>query len=316
MPLHQAGYNFHPNDRVWYFDKAISSFKEGTAYQVEVKVFKKLNNPIGSKLSYLVAIDGSPVTIKVKESDLYISSGNGLVQPPAIPMYNVSYEFNPEENVWVIDRPNNSVRYGTVYQTEIKIHRDEGTTTHAKISYYISFNETSGTVVARADEVFSSSSAAWAALGITIGPTPTPTLPPDATPLPGSGNLTTVSKINGDTVILYAGQPVYINQANGRVLLATSENDTAITFLGFVYDEVIPVGGSGRIITEGTINISNAGWNNIIEGGGVLMPGSRYYLASVGKLSANAPTTGFSRQVGLAASENELDIRTQPTIRL
>jgi hypothetical protein len=91
---------------------------------------------------------------------------------------------------------------------------------------------------------------------------------------------------------------------------------TVLTFLGFVYDESIPVGGSGRIITEGTINNTNEGWNNILEGGGTLMAGSRYYIASVGHLSATAPTSGYSKQIGIAASEFELDIRANPTIKL
>lgn len=312
MTVHQTGYNFHPNDRVWYFDQKLSAFKEGSCYQVEVKLYKKPSSPIERKLSYLVALDNSPTTIRVKESDLYISTGNGLVQAPNVPIYNATYNFDPSEPVWVIDRANNGVKYGTVYQTEIKIHKETEQTTHAKIVYYVSFNDNTGTTVAKDDEVFASSELAWAALNIVIGP---PQLPPDVTPVPGSGNLTTVSKINGGNVTIYKGQPVYINQADGKVALVTNDV-TILTFLGFVYDESIPVAGSGRIITEGTINNTNAGWNNILEGGGTLMAGSRYYIASTGRLSANAPTSGYSKQIGIAASEFELDIRTNPTIKL
>lgn len=315
MSVHQTGYNFHPNDRVWYFDTKLSAFKEGTAYQVEIKLYKKQNSPVERKLSYLVALDDSPTTIRVKESDLYISTGNGLVQAPSVPIYYVGYNFDPNELVWVINRANSSVKLGTVYQTEIKIHKETELTTHAKVVYYVSFNDNTGTVIAKEDEVFFSATDAWAALGITIGPTPTPTLPPDVTPVPGSGNLTTVSKVNGDVVTLFKGQPVYIDQSNGKVALA-SNNASALTFLGFVYDDAIPVGGSGRIATEGTINNTNAGWNNVIEGGGTLLAGTRYYLASPGKLSATAPTTGYSKQIGIAASDTELDIRINPTIKL
>lgn len=315
MTVHQTGYNFHPNDRVWYFDQKLSAFKEGSCYQVEIKLYKKSSSPVERKLSYLVALDNSPTTLRVKESDLYISTGNGLVQAPSTPIYNATYNFDPSEPVWVIDRLNNGVKYGTVYQTEIKVHKENNLNTHAKIIYYVSFNDKTGTTIAKDDEVFDSASAAWAALNILIGPTPTPTLPPDVTPIPGSGNLTTVSKINGGNVTIYKGQPVYINQADGKVALV-SNNETILTFLGFVYDDEIPVGGSGRIITEGTLNNTNAGWNNIIEGGGTLMAGSRYYIASTGRLSANAPSTGYSKQIGIAASEGELDIRTNPTIKL
>lgn len=315
MTVHQTGYNFHPNDRVWYFDQKLSAFKEGTCYQVEIKLYKQLNAPVERKLTYLVALDNSPTTLRVLETDLYISTGNGLVQAPLTPIYNATYDFDPNEPVWVIDRLNNGVKYGTVYQTEIKVHKETETTTRAKVIYYVSFNDSTGTTVAKDDEVFDSATAAWAALNIIIGPPPTPILPPDVTPVPGSGNLTTVSKINGDIVTMYKGQPVYINQADGKVALVTN-NETVLTFLGFVYDESIPVGGSGRIITEGTINNTNAGWNNILEGGGTLMAGSRYYIASPGRLSAIAPSSGYSKQIGIAASEFELDIRTNPTIKL
>ena len=315
MTVKQTGYNFHPNDRVWYFDRVLSAFKEGSCYQVEIKLYKKPSAPVERKLTYLVALDNSPTTLRVKESDLYISTSNGLVQAPLVPIYNATYNFDPSEPVWVIDRLNNGVKYGTVYQTEIKIHKETELTSHAKVIYYVSYNDSTGTTVAQSDEVFTSLNAAWAALGIVVGPAPTPIPPPNVNPVPGTGNLTTVSKLNGGNVTLYKGQPVYINQADGKVALVANDI-TVLTFLGFVYDESIPVGGSGRIITEGTINNTNAGWNNIIEGGGSLMAGSRYYIASTGKLSATAPTSGYSKQIGIAASESELDIRTNPTIKL
>jgi hypothetical protein len=315
MSLHQTGYNYHPNDRVWFFDQTLSAFKEGSLYQVEVKLYKKPTSAVEKKLFYLVALDDSPTTLRVSDSDLYINTAGGLVPSPPVPRYNVAYGFDPDEMVWVIDRINNGVKYGKVYQSEIKIHKETETTSHAKIIYYISFNDSTGTVIAREDEVFNTSNEAWAALGIVIGPTPTPTLPPDATPVPGGGNLTTVSRLNGDSVTLYKGQPVYINQTNGTVARSASDA-TALTFLGFVYDDSIPVGGSGRIITEGTINITTVNWNNILEGGGSLMAGKRYYLAGLGKLSAIAPTSGYSKQVGMAASDTELDIRIGYTIKL
>ena len=313
MAVHQSGYNFHPNDRVWYFDKKVSALKEGTCYQVEIKIYKKQNAPIESKLIYLIALDDSPTTLRVKESDLYISSDNGLIQQPSNSIYHVTYGFNPEEPVWVVDRKNNGVRYGTVYQTELKIHKDIDLSSHAKILYYVSYNDTSGTCIAKEDDVFDNAEAAWASIGISIGPTP---LPPDVTPLPNTGNLVTVSRVNGDNQTLYKGQPVYIDQSTGKV--ARVKNDaTILAFLGFVYDDSIPVGGSGRIITEGTINNESTNWNNIIDGGGTLIAGTRYYISSVaGHISSAPPVSGYSKQIGLAASETEMDIRLGPTIKL
>lgn len=313
MSIHETGYNFHPNDRVWYFDPQISSFKEGTTYQVEIKIYKKLSSPIERKLTYLLALDNASMPIRVKENDLYISTSGGLVQPPSTPIYTVTYDFDPDENAWVVDRLASSVKYGKIYQTEIKIHKESDLVTHAKILYYVKFSDSSGTVIADQSDLFTTANDAWAAIGISIGPTP---LPPDVTPVPGStSSTTTVSKINGSSITMYKGQPVYINQIDGRVYLASSD-ESATTFLGFVFDETIPANGSGRIITEGTINNTTIGWNNIVEGGGGLVDGARYYLATTGKLSSSAPTTGYSRQVGMAASNTELDIRNNPTIKL
>lgn len=318
-------YNVRPGDEVFYSVKRASfvgggfdgAFERGICYQVEIKLFKKPGGSFDVKIVYLVALEALPAPIKVEGSDLYVinKTNNQLVQ--SVPTYPVAYEFGPTDNVWVIDRANNGVKYGTVYQTEIKIHVEADHQSHDKTVYYVSFNDKTGTKIAKDDEVFKTSVEAWEKLGIVIGPPPTPTLPPDVTSPPGTGNNTTVSKTNGGNVTLFRGQPVYINQTDGTVALA-SNNASAMTFLGFVYDESIPVAGVGRIVTEGTINITNAEWNNILESGGTLMPGSRYYLASTGRLSASAPSESgkYSKQVGIAASPNELDIRNNPPIKL
>lgn len=328
---HQLGYyNYHPGDRVWYFDTQLSAFKEGSCYQVEIKIYKKPTAPLERKLTYLVALDDSPTTLRVKESDLYKANADGsLSQAPTAPeqnFYHVAYNFDPDEAAWVIDRANRGVKYGTVYQTEIKVHRDAATPSHAKITYYISFNDTNGTTIAKEEDVFSSVNAAWAALGIVIGPTPTPTVPIDPeNPPPGSGNQTLVSKKNGESFTLHAGQPVYLDQASGTIKLVKYDN-TSLTFLGFVSDDSIPPDGNGLIITEGAINTIEANWNNVIVGGGALLAGERYYLSSEkGKLTNVPPTVPESaspgdvvrsKQVGMALTTTELDIRLGPNIKL
>lgn len=315
MAEYQTGYNYAPNDRVWYFDPKTSGFKEGSCYQVEIKLYKKQTAPDGRKLVYLVALDNSPLTLKAKESDLYINTGSGLVPGPSTPIYNAVYKFDPEDPVWVIDRVNNGVKYGTVYQTEIKVSKQTEQTAFTKISYYVNFNDNSGTVIAKEDEVFESSAEAWAALGIVIGPTP----PPPTSDGGGGGdgsNLTLVSKVNTDNIMLVKGMPVYIKQVDGTIARASGDI-SALSFLGFVWDETIPVGGSGRIVTEGKIQLGSQGWNNVLDGiNNGLVVGARYYLGTAGKLTSTAPTEGYSKQVGMAATEFEMDIRLGPTIKL
>lgn len=317
MALHQTGYNYHPGDPIWLRDLATSSFKPGRLYQVETRLFKKPDNSLGKKLTYLVVLDGSANTLRVNDSDLYYENLAGEIVPsPPEFRYNIIYNFAPDENLWVIDRANNGVRWAKTYQTEIKIHKDTDAPSHAKITYLVKYNDNTGTVKAAEDEVFEDATAAWAAIGITLGPTPTPTLPPEATPVPG-GSTTTVSKINGDNVVLHAGMPVYIKQINGTVA-RVADDVTSLTFLGFVYDELIGVGSSGRIITEGTVTASSSQWNNIIDVGGTLSPGVRYYLAATGKLTATPPSEPgtYMKQVGMAVSTTEMDIRFGPAIKL
>lgn len=318
MTVHQTGYNFGPNDKLRFWDRSSNpaGFRDCSCHQVEIKLFKKPDSAIDRKLSYLIVVEGKKTTLRVDGSDLWRRTEAGeWVQGSISPTYHAVYGFNPNQEVWVIDRAVRGVKFGTVYQTELKVHKESELTSHTKILYYVKFNDNSGTCISEERDVFGTMNEAWAELGVSFGPTPTPTLPPDVTPVPGTTSSTTVSKVNGGGVIMVKGQPVYINQTNGTVELVTNDV-TVLSFLGFVYDDTIPVGGSGRIITEGTINNTSIGWNNILEDGGSLMPGSRYYIASTGKLSANAPSSGYSKQVGIAASDLELDIRNHPHIKL
>lgn len=308
MALNQYGYNFHPNDRVWYFDATLSSYKEGTVYQTEIKVFKEADLTIDDTLIYLVAIDGSPNPLRLLASQLFVESNLGLVQGPISPIYNALYDYAPTTNVWVVNRANTSVRYGTVYQAELKIFAKPNLTSETKITYYISYSDNSGTIRASQEDVFATSTAAWAALGITIGPAPTPV--PTGTLVPGT-NVITVSKINSDSITLYKGMPVYI-KSDGTI--ARSDNDTkALTFLGFVYDDSIPVDGLGQIMTEGVMTNTTQNWYNVVLGAATIA-NVPFYLNGLGTISATAPLTGFSREVGLGVSATEFDIRIMSPI--
>jgi hypothetical protein len=308
MSTHQFGYNFHPNDRVWSYDSASSSFNEGTCYQVYIKVFTKADLSIDSKLIYLIMFDDNPTPLRLTEDKLYILSSGGLVRPPLDPIYQVSYDFYPNDVVWVINRTETSVKYGIVYQADIEIFLKADLTSEIKTSYLINFSDALlGTPRLSSSDIFLTSTDAWAALGIVIGPPPTPV--PTGTPLPSTESIT-VTKTNSDNVILYKGTPVYI-KANGTVGRSNSDA-TALVFLGFVADALIPINGSGLIMTEGTVDTT---WGSIIDGG-VLQSGSIYYLSHLGTISATAPDTGFSKQVGIGVSSTELNITLMPTYEL
>lgn len=305
MTVHQTGYNFHPNDRVWYFDQTLSTFKEGSCYQVEIKLYKKPTSAIERKLTYLVAIDNSPTTLRATESELYLSTGSGLVLGPLTPIYFATYNFNPEQAVWVIDRIGNGVRYGTVYQTELKIHKETEVLSHIKTIYYVSFNDGNGTIIAKESDVFATSIEAWAALGIVIGPAP---LPPEVTSLPGTLGPITVLKVNSDSEKLFKGTPVYL-KSNGTIARSDNIDDRALTFLGFVYDDEIPVDGLGRIVTEGLLSNSTQNWNNVTLGAETMASSLVFYLNGLGTISSVVPTSGYQRVVGMGVSDTEIDIR-------
>jgi hypothetical protein len=307
MTVHQTGYNFHPNDRVWYFNVEQSSFMEGTCYQVEFKIYKKPNMAIEQKLMYLVALDDSTVTNRLQESELYISTPSGLVNGPLTPIYTVNYNHDPDEMVWVVDRVNRGAKYGTVYQTEIKIHRDIGVISHIKTVYYVSFNDNTGTVIAADADVFATANEAWASLGIVIGPIPVPA--PTGT---AGANVFLVTKTNSDSVELPKGTPVYM-KLDGTIA-RTSNDITLLNFLGFVYDTAIVAGGVGNIVTQGVIVLSD--WTSLIEDGLPLEEGMNYYVSSLGKISKIAPILGYSKRVGLASSGLELVITLMPTVKL
>lgn len=301
----QFRYNFHPNDRVWYFDAAISSYKEGTVYQTEIKVFKEADLSVDDTLVYLVAVDGNPNPLRVSESQLFMDSGLGIVAPPLSPIYTVLYDYAPNTNVWVVNRAQTSVRYGNVYQAELKIFAKINLTSETKITYYVSYSDASGTTRASQEDVFATSTEAWASLGIVIGPAPTPV--PTGTPVPGGSNIITVSKVNSDSVTLYKGMPVYIKN-DGTI--ARSDNDSkALTFLGFVYDDSIPVDGQGQVMTEGVLENTLQNWDNVVLGAPTLNASIPYYLNGLGTISENPPSNGYSREVGLGVSATEFDIR-------
>lgn len=308
---HQFGYNFQPNDRVWFYDVADSSFAEGTTYQVDIKIFSKTDLSVDSKLSYLVLLDDETSPAKLTESQLYISTLGGLIPPPSTPIYNVAYTFYPGDTVWVINRAATSIKYGTVYQTDIKIFLDADLTSDIDTLYYISYSDSSGTTKAPESDVFTSSDDAWAALGITIAPTPTPT--PTGTGTPGISNTITVSKMNSDAISLLKGMPVYI-KTDGTVSRSNSDA-TALAFLGFVYDTLIPVNGTGLIIVDGLLTASSGQWNAVTGGSGIV-GANTYYLSALGTISLTAPVSGYSREVGLALNSTDLQIRIMPTIEL
>lgn len=308
----QAGYNFHPNDELWYLDSTVGSYKEGVCHQVEFEVFKKQDDTVETTLWYRVALNGASGTVKTREAALFISTEDGLVNGPLTPIYNANYEYYPGDQVWVADRVQNVVKYGTIYQIEIKIFAKVDLTSETKITYYIRYNDATANVRVVETDVFATAEAAWDDLGIVIGPVPTPV--PTSTPTPFE-NIITVSKLNTDSIALPKCTPVYL-KSDGTISRANIDS-TALTFLGFVCDETIAIGSAGRVCVSGVLTATEAEWNAVIEGGVDLIDSETYYLSSLGKISDEGPDeTGFSRQVGIATSETEFVIRIMPAVEL
>lgn len=152
-------------------------------------------------------------------------------------------------------------------------------------------------------------------------PTPTPTVTPtpSASPIPveEAAGLT-VSKLNNTGQPLYRGTAVSVDPVTGEITKANATDASkALHFLGFVYDFVIPNNAWGRVILEGTINNTVTVWADTTIESGPLHTGRKYYLSSQdGKISFTAPTAGYVKQVGFGVSQEILDIRIGPTIKL
>jgi len=115
------------------------------------------------------------------------------------------------------------------------------------------------------------------------------------------------------------GTPVYIDAANGCKRAQANASGTT-NVVGLVKDASITAATSGAIITSGVLSATTAQWDAVAGTTGGLVAGTVYYLsdATVGQLTATAPTTGGSyvAPIGTAISTTELKLEVGPTILL
>ena len=117
---------------------------------------------------------------------------------------------------------------------------------------------------------------------------------------------------------LLAGMPIYITNV-GNIDKADA---SAIPAIGVEQNDAY-AGAPAAYISEGSV--SRQDWT-AITGRPDLVPGSFYYLASVGKLSntppvsgppvSGPPVSGLLQQIGIAVSRSTLDVNIKPVVQL
>lgn len=125
--------------------------------------------------------------------------------------FSVGYDFQPKDNVWVVDPVAQSVHHGICIQVDIKIYPDSAyvpsptpvygvTPTPSPmvpivnhIVYWVIQDNSGGSVRVEPANIFASLAEALAALGSDITPTPTPTQTVTPTPTPTPSVTSTVT---------------------------------------------------------------------------------------------------------------------------
>src|SRR6478736_1365056 len=104
--------------------------------------------------------------------------------------FDIGYNFQPNDEVWVIDPVNQSIHHGTCLQVDIKIVPDSAYNPDPEILYWVLLDNAVGGVKVTDDNIFATMEEALAALAAdiaTLTPTPTPTMTPTVTPSPSGG---------------------------------------------------------------------------------------------------------------------------------
>lgn len=307
-------YKFEIDENVFYYDQLLSGFGRGTIRQIEISVSID-NLVLSDNIEYVLQLANGGST-QVVESSLFTSL-SPPVGPGPVP-YTITTQFTPGDKAWLADDITDTISYVTVAQIEIIKY---GTTT--LLYYWVNegtddCTKTGSSIRTTADLLFETSSEALVYLGILPAPTPTPT--PNLTPTPSalatinSSNLVIVNKINSDSITLYRGTPVYV-KPDGTIARADND-DKALTFVGFVYDDILPVDSYGRIITEGTLVATLLEWDNVIVGPTLMAANELYYLSGLGTISSEPPLTGYVREVGIGLTDTEFNARIMPAYGL
>ena len=100
-------------------------------------------------------------------------------------MFTIEYNFQPSDEVYVIDRTDDSIKHGVVCQFEGDVYPDENKDNTTRQIYLVRFDGDSGTTEALSTDVFGTLNEAILALSSEFAPTPTPTVTPTFTVTPG-----------------------------------------------------------------------------------------------------------------------------------
>ena len=307
MTTYTIDYRFSLGDRVFYYDQQSGGFSRGTVRQVSMNAYA-VGVSIVTRLSYTI-YSSAGKSVKLNESTIFISTPPPTVPPP--PTHSVVVPFSIGDNVWVANGIDNTISYVTIIQIDVEQYENV-----QKIFFLVQEENNVCSVDTNrkvlSDIVFATLNEALVYLGILetppapsgVVPTPTPT---------SNADEVIVSKQNSDSIALHAGMPVYI-KGNGTIGRANSDS-SALTFLGFVIGDTIPVNGTGLVIIEGVVTTTTGNWGAVVEGS-PLASGVIYYLANLGTISSNSPSVGYSREVGVGISATELAIRQMPTYEL
>lgn len=146
----------------------------------------------------------------------------------------------------------------------------------------------------------------------------TPGSPAD-TDLSVVSDATTRAVVNGDTVPLVIGTPLYVSAA-GQVKRARANTLAKSRVVGLAYVSSIAVGQSGMMVTDGVIEATTAEWDAVTGGSGGLVFGTAYFLSPTtdGKLVSVPPSTAgqYLVRVGTALSATVLEVSITPEVLL
>lgn len=317
-----AEYKFELDEKPFYYDARSGGFSRGAVKQIKIDTTVDATI-LTDAINYVLHLANGG-TIQIVESSLFTT-----LSPPTAPpvaAYSIICQFTPGDTAWLAIDASNTVSYVTIAQIEIIKYSNV-----TSVSYWVNAETNDCHRIATSIKVpayllFESSNDAWVYLGVLeAAPTPTPSstsaILPTPTPAPtsyppasGGVNLMLVSAMNDDVMPLAKGTPVYM-KSDGSV--ARANNDaTAITFLGFVYDESIAVNGYGQIIVEGIMNTTISNWNDVILGLDSMDSSVLFYLSGLGTISPTPPLTGYVREVGIGLTTTSFEVRIMPAYGL
>lgn len=345
-------HNYTINDQVFFYNQVTSGFSRGQVIQIDIDQYVE-NLTTKEVVNYHIALQNG-TTYKSIETSTFIGV-NGST--PTTPPYNTIVKFTAGDLAWMINTATNGVYQVLVVAVEVKIYQSYVRVAYLvnyDIDLECCVNENSKYI--HENDLYASTSEALAALGLfepsptptptptitptittsvsitptmtpsvtvtatytptpTPTPTPSPSFVPSATPVTGASSLV-VSKLNATGGTLNKGTPVSLDNL-GNIVKSVCNDNTVLSFLGFVLDDYIDDMTYGRILLEGSINNTMTNWDDILIEGGSLQAGKKYYLTTTpGKISFTPPVVGFIKNIGFSVDSETLDLRDGLMIKL